>query len=532
MNSRCFSVTIATVAFVVAVWGAAAAQPVGAPPPGAPVIAPVPPGAQVIPPVPPVPPALPVPMTIGPGPIGPGPMGIGPMGPGPVGSRPMGPGPIGLGPIGPGPMGIGPIGPVPMIAGPMMIRPGGLDISPMLAFEFSGEPQDRAKEAEQREKEREQREKERENRVYDEAHRFMDRREWDRAIERFNDVVVLKGSRADAALHWKAWSQHRNGQTSEALTTIATLAKEYPNSRYLKDAKALEVEVRRNTGQPVRPESQTDDGLKLLAIQGLSGADPEQTVPLLEKVLASPASPRVKERALFVLAQSNSPRAREVLKALARGSSTPELQAQAINYLGVHGGRESRAALAEVYSATTDVDVKRRIMRSFMVSGERDRLLSLAQSEQNPGLRSEAVKQLGVMGAHEALWTLYQKESSLDVKKQILHSMFVAGQAPRMIELAKSEQNVELRKVAVRNLGLMGGKATAGALVEIYLSDRDPSIRSNVIQALFIQGDAGSLVSLARKEADPTRKTEIVQKLSLMGDHPAAKDYMLELLSK
>jgi HEAT repeat protein len=241
----------------------------------------------------------------------------------------------------------------------------------------------------------------------------------------------------------------------------------------------------------------------------------------------------VKERALFVLAQSNSPRAREVLKGLARGSSTPELQSQAINYLGVHGGRESRAALAEVYSATSEVDVKRRIMRSFMISGERERLLSLAQTEQNAELRGEAVKQLGVMGAHEALWTLYQKEGSLDVKKQILHSMFVAGQAPRMIELAKSEQNIELRRIAVRNLGLMGGTTTGTALTEIYGSDRDPSIRSQVIQALFIQGDATSLVALARKEEDGGRKREIVQKLSLMaGDHTAARDYMLELLNK
>jgi HEAT repeat protein len=419
-----------------------------------------------------------------------------------------------------------------MLEGLPMGRPG-LEMSPMFAFGFDMDPQDRAKAAERSERDREQRDRDRESRIYDEAQRFMDRREWPRAIERFNDVIALKAARADGALHWKAWSQYRNGQLSEALTTIATLAKEYPNSRYLRDAKALEVEVRQNTGQPVRPESQTDDELKLMAIQALSNADPEQTVPMLEKLLGSPAAPRVKERALFVLAQSNSPRAREVLKGLARGSSTPELQSQAINYLGVHGGRESRAALAEVYSATSEVDVKRRIMRSFMISGERERLLSLAQTEQNAELRGEAVKQLGVMGAHEALWTLYQKEGSLDVKKQILHSMFVAGQAPRMIELAKSEQNIELRRIAVRNLGLMGGTTTGTALTEIYGSDRDPSIRSQVIQALFIQGDATSLVALARKEEDGGRKREIVQKLSLMaGDHTAARDYMLELLNK
>ena len=100
------------------------------------------------------------------------------------------------------------------------------------------------------------------------------------------------------------------------------------------------------------------------------------------------SSRKVKQRALFVLAQSKSPRAREVLRNYAKGSSTPELQSQAIQYLGVHGGPESRTVLAEVYSTTTDVDVKRRILRAFMVAGEKDRLLTAAQSEKNPELRA------------------------------------------------------------------------------------------------------------------------------------------------
>jgi HEAT repeat protein len=428
-------------------------------------------------------------------------------------AQPTGPGPIGPGPIGPGP---GPMAPI-----------GAPAIAPFV-YSFDFELQ---KDKRRGEEDSEQREKDRESRVYDEAQRYMDRREWDRAIERFGDVVSARGSRADGALYWKAYSQYRNNQRAEALTSIATLIKDYPNSRYLKQAKALEVEVRSGTGQPVRPENQTDDELKLMAIQALSNADPEQTVPMLEKLLEGSASPRLKERALFVLAQSSSPRARQVLVGLAKGNSTPELQSQAINYLGIHGGRDARAALAEVYGGTNDVDVKRRIIRAFMVSGERDRLLSLAQSEQNAELRGEAVRQLGVMGAHEALWTLYQKESALEVKKQILQSMFVGGDATRMISLAKSEQNTELRRIAVRNLGLMGGKTTGAALVEIYGGDKDPAIRSSVINALFISNNAEALVALARREEDAARKREIVQKLSLMHSK-VATDYMLEILNK
>lgn len=388
--------------------------------------------------------------------------------------------------------------------------------------------QDRAQDRANAERDRAAMERDREARAYDEAQRFIDRQQWERATERFNEIAAMKGSRADAALYWKAYSQSRQGQRAEALATIAALSKEYANSRYLKEARALEAEVRRDSGQPVRPQDQSDEELKLLAIQSIGDSD--QAVPMLQKVLEGSSSPRLKERALFVLAQNRSPQALELLKSYAKGSSTPELQAAAIKYLGIHGGKETRAALADIYAGTSDVEAKRQILRAFMMSGEKDRLLTAAQSEQNPELRQEAVRQLGIMGAHEELWAMYQKESSIDVKKQILQAMFVGGNATRMIDLARTEQNPELRRTAVRNLGMMGGKNTGDALLDIYAKDKDVSIRKAVVQALFIQDNATALVALARKEEDPAMKKDIVQKLSNMRSK-VATDYMLEILN-
>ena len=367
--------------------------------------------------------------------------------------------------------------------------------------------------------------------AFDQAYSQMDAGRWDRAVEAFARVAAMKGTRADGALYWQAYSQDRIGQRAEALATIAELAKTYPASRYVKQAQALEMEVRRNVGQPVNPEAQGDEELKLIAVNSLLNSDPEKALPILEKLLQGPASPRVRERAVFVLAQSNSPRAREILKNLARGSSTPELQSKAIQYLGVMGGAESRATLAEVYSASTDVDVKRRILRAFMVSGDKQRVLTAAQTEQNADLRAEAVRQLGAMGANDELWQMYQKESAVPVKKQILQAMFVGGNSARMIELARSEKDPELRSAAVRNLGMMGGAKTGDTLVEIYNGEKDPAVRRNVLNALFVQGNATALVAIARKETDPELKKTVVQKLSMM-QGKVVTDYMQELLSK
>src|SRR4051812_20003807 len=393
------------------------------------------------------------------------------------------------------------------------------------------EARDTDRDQKDRDMDRADRQRDQEMSAFDQAYSQMDAGRWERAVEAFARVAAMKGSRADGALYWQAYSQDRVGQRAEALATIAELAKAYPASRYVKQAQALEMEVRRNVGQPVNPEAQADEDLKLMAVNSLLNSDPEKALPILEKLLQGPASPRVRERAVFVLAQSNAPRAREILKGLARGSSTPELQTKAIQYLGVMGGTESRATLAEVYASTTDVDVKRRILRAFMVSGDKQRVLTAAQTEQNADLRAEAVRQLGAMGANDELWQMYQKETGVPVKKQILQAMFVGGNSTRMIELARSEKEPELRAAAVRNLGLMGGAKTGDTLVEMYGTEKDPAVRKNVVNALFIQGNATALVAIARKETDPEMKKSVVQKLSMM-QGKVVTDYMQELLSK
>src|SRR5258708_526275 len=389
----------------------------------------------------------------------------------------------------------------------------------------------REKDAAQREKDREQRERDREGNYYDQGQQALDSSRWDRAVSYFDKVIELKAAKADAALYWEAYGQNKLGQRPESLGTITVLLKDHPKSRYLSDAKALEVEVKSRSGAQIDPAAESDEEMKVMAINALQNSAPEEAIPMLQKVLQGTGSPKLKAQALFVLAQSNSPKAREVLVNIAKGSGNPDLQMRAVRYLGIHGGRESRAALAEIYGSSSDIDLKKRILSSFMVAGEKDRLLSAAPSEQNPDLRATAVQQLGMMGAHDELWSLYQKESSVDVKKQIIRALFTGGSLTRLSELAKGEQNPELRLLAVRNLALMGGKRTGDVLIEIYNSDKNPDIRKAVISGLFMSNNPEGLVALARKEQDMAMKRDIVQKLSNMHSK-AATDYLLELLNK
>src|SRR5471030_1905482 len=112
--------------------------------------------------------------------------------------------------------------------------------------------------------------------LYQSGQGALDSRHWDEALEDFSQAASRGGSRADGALYWKAYTLNRLGRRDEALAAIAELAKSYAGSRWLDDARALELEVKQTRGQPVSPDEATDEDLKLLALNGLVQSDPDR----------------------------------------------------------------------------------------------------------------------------------------------------------------------------------------------------------------------------------------------------------------
>ena len=366
------------------------------------------------------------------------------------------------------------------------------------------------------------------DRYYERGQRDLERSRWDEAVADFNEAAGRGGSRADGALYWKAYAQNKLGRREDALATLGELHKTYPNSRWMDDAKALEIEVRQAAGKPVSPESASDDELKLMALNGLMNSDPERAIPMIEKLLHSSQSPKIKERALFVLTQTGSPHATQLVVQMAKGASNPDLQMKAVKYLGVMGAQKE---LGEVYTATNDVAVRREVLHAFMVSGAHDQLLAAAKKETNPDLRRVAINQLGVIGAHGDLWQLYQVEPTVEIKRQIINALFVGGDADHLLEIARTAKEPELKRDAIRGLGNMGEQRAGNALASMYASESDPAVRKEIIRALFVQGNAHALVEIARKETNVDMKKEIVRHLSNMQSKEGT-DYLMELLNK
>jgi len=366
---------------------------------------------------------------------------------------------------------------------------------------------------------------------YAQAMRALDQKRWEEALAGFRKVVAERSARVDAALYWSAYTQNKLGRREEALRTITQLKREFAASRWVNDAKALEVEVLAAAGRPVPPEQTSDDDLKLMALNGLMQSDPERATAIVEKMLAGTSSPKVKQRALFVLAQSNTPKARETLLRLARNSSNPELQRQALRNLAVFQGKESGALLEEIYRTSNNTALRREVLRGFMLTGNRARVLEIAKNEKDTDLRREALRQLGVMGGQKELLELYPAITDEATRKELMGGLMIAGAVEPLAQIARTDRSTASRIQAVQMLGVMGKARTSDVLLDIYHKDPEAEVRKAVVRGLFTQGNAKALVEIARTEKDAALKQEAVRVLSIM-KAPEARELMLEILEK
>lgn len=372
-----------------------------------------------------------------------------------------------------------------------------------------------------------------ESSLYADGTRAIHDNHWQEAVGLFDRVAQMRGEHAEGALYWKAYAENKEGQAANALNSCGELRQRNSHSRWLDECGALEIEIRGRSGHPVSPQAEPDEELKLLALNALMEQDQAQAIPVLQGILNGNQSEELKSRALFVLAQSNSAQAVTLIGQIAKGQSGPALQIKAIRMLAAAQGKRADDTLAGIYQQSSDAQVKRVILQSYLITGDSSKLLEAARQEKNPELVKTAVQTLGAMSAGQDLLAMYRSSSNAQTKADIINALIASGQkgVSPLSDIAQSEQDADLRRKAIRNLGVAGGLSVAPVLVSTYQRNTDEETKRAAAQALFLANDAQDLVTLARSEKDMEMKKYLVQQLSLMHDQEATK-YMLEILNK
>jgi tetratricopeptide (TPR) repeat protein len=370
-------------------------------------------------------------------------------------------------------------------------------------------------------------------RLYENGKNALDAHRFDDALAAFSEVVSRGGPKTEGALYYKAYTLNKLGRRDDALSAIAELRKSYPNSRWLDDAKALEIEVKQAAGKPVSPDELGQDDLKLLALNGLMQTEPEWAFPVLEGLIKGAHSPQLKLNAVYVLAQNQSPKAQALLEQIARGSTgNPDLQLKAITYFVDSKNKPGRAQLlADVYAGSNDTALKMAILSAFRRSNDVEHLAQLAKTEKNADLRDSALRSLGEVNGQPELWQLFAAETTPEGKKKILKCMYNNGNTEKLGEVARTDKDAGVRETAVEVLASHKGPNVTASLIAIYGGDRESLVKKTIIGELASRRDAKSLMEIGRSEKDVELQKIIVRSLVNMKT-PEANDYLLEIFKK
>jgi TolA-binding protein len=370
-----------------------------------------------------------------------------------------------------------------------------------------------------------------EDRLYENGKNSLDNHRFDDALAAFSEIVSRGGAKVEGALYYKAYTLNKLGRRDEAISTIAELRKTYPKSRWLDDAGALEVEVKQAAGKPVSPEELNDDDLKIYAASAIMQTDPDRAFPSLEGLLKGSHSPALKIKIVYLLAQNQSPKAQALLEQIARGSTgNPDLQLKAVSYFVDIRNKPNRAQLlAEVYAGSNDIALKRAIIETFSRNRDIEHLGQIAKTEKNGELRDSAIGMLGEVDGQPELWQLYTAETTPEGKKSLLKYMYRNGNSDKLIEVARTDKDPSVRSTAINVLASHKGPNITAAMVAIYGSEQEASVKRTIIGTLADQRDAKALIDIGRKEKDIELKRQIVRRLADMHT-PEATDFLLEVL--
>ena len=203
-------------------------------------------------------------------------------------------------------------------------------------------------------------------------------------------------------------------------------------------------------------EYRPDADIRIQALDRLMVTDATRVIPILKQIVLASENTREASRALFVLAQSGRPEARQTVVQVAMLASEP-VRIAAVKELGRFGGPDASQDLMRVY-ANSDLAVKMQVVTSLGERAERTALLQIAQAEKDPSVKATAIVTAGQAGGpevREQLRLLY-KQVGMDAKRPIILGLFSARAEDELIRIADEEKDPQLRAEALMRLRLLG----------------------------------------------------------------------------
>lgn len=387
------------------------------------------------------------------------------------------------------------------------------------------------------------------------------------------------------AMYYEAFSQYRIGGAAAmqaARTVLASLQKQYPDFGRRSDAATLATRVcgelaRRGDASCAATISQQayastrsaaashggsaystsaaasspscaneDDDERIAALNALLQMDADRAEPILEKVLErrDACSASLRRKAVFLVAQKDTPQAADVLLRAAQTDPDPEVRVQAVFWISQVPGERSVNILSQILRKSSDPELRGKALFALgQAGGEHGTALLrdyAADATQPSELRETAVfwlsQQKGGTQNTAFLRDLYFKLTDTELKEKILFSLS-QGHAPDRVAWLLSvaqrpSESIEMRKQALFLAGQAG--ASLDQLVHMYDALPPGELREQMIFVLSQSRDPAALdklISIARTDKDPESRKKALFWVGQSHD-PRALKALTEVIEK
>lgn len=426
--------------------------------------------------------------------------------------------------------------------------------------------------------------------LYQTARAALTRGDFRQAARLFRRIVDEEpdSEYAPDALYWQAFSLHRLGGTDQLREAVAALElqrQRFPEAATLGDAEALLVRIRGELARrgdaesaehvatsaraaveadrAVREASRAARGrgpsgarveddrcegdeheLRIAALHALMEMDSDRAIPILERVLErrDECSELLRERAVFIVAESETERAQEILLRVARTDPHPEVRAKAVFWLSEVDDPRAIDALEQIlFDAAAETALRERALFALAESegarsGEILRRYALDAS-QPVDLRERAIFWLSedeTPGNAEFLKDLFGRIDDPSLRERILFAVAESdepGAAEWLIDVSRNASlSPELRGRALFWAAESGDLEAYPSLLDLWDQVDHPEIKRQLLFAyaeMDTEASIDKLYEIARSDEDVE-----VRKRALMWLGESEDPRVIELLEE
>ena len=390
--------------------------------------------------------------------------------------------------------------------------------------------------------------------------------DYDRAADLFHRITESfpKSIYTQSALYYEAFALYRSGETSDlrrGLAALQQLRSTFPNVGTRGDATTLHTRIctalarqgdesctitivlKAESASAPCVAADSDNDVRIAALNGLLQMDPDRAVPILRKVLTrrDPCSRELRRKAVFLVSQQPTPESAELLLSTARDDPSHEVREQAVFWLSQVEDDRAVGMLDSIALHGSDDAVREKALFSLGQQQGHGGLAALrvfAQREDMPpDLRDKAVFWLGQSGGPGSvvfLKDLFGRTTNQSVKQKILFSLSQQSDAAEwLIDVPLDpKQPEEIRKGAV--FWASQGGMPVERLVRLYDRTDDNAVREQVIFAVSQRSDPAAtdaLIHIAKSDKNPDMRKKAIFWLGQSSD-PRAARFLQELVNQ